>query len=90
MSHGVASGHTCVKNTNNPVLHPVHGSLCMIVGMNFVSIDASTTMRTKKVSYDDRLGVHTHTHTHTHTRATLYDVTNSIQFNLFLFLLFSL
>ena len=51
VSPGVASGHTCVRNTKNPIPHPVRGSLCMIVGISFVSIDASTTMRTKKVSY---------------------------------------
>ena len=64
----VAFGHTCARNTKNPVLHLVHGSLRMIVGMNFGSKDASTTTarRPKKVSYDGR---HTHTHTRTHTHA---------------------
>ena len=53
MSPGVAFGHTCVRNTKNPVLHPVHGSLRMNVGMNFVLIDAlpTTARRPKNVSY---------------------------------------
>ena len=49
----VAFGHTCARNTKNPVLQPVHGSLRMIVGMNCVSIDVSTmtARRPKNVRY---------------------------------------
>ena len=60
----------------------------IIVGMNFGSIDALTMIWRPNCRYAP---THPHTHTHTHTHATsyVYNVSNLIQFNLFLFLLFS-
>ena len=92
VSPGVAFGHTCARNTKNPVLHPVHGSLRMIVGMNFVSIDVSTTTRRpKKVSYELRWQFRLErTHTHTHTHTTLYSNKQYLRLTMSLVLFISL